>query len=199
MFIKKTQGYIINQKERVLAKNLLSDILSLFIDKNVHFLNWVGIPDEKLCVICSEMHGKVYDRNDLIFPFPPVHLHCRCTIQPIKTIVAGKATSSGNNGADWWIKNKNELPNYYISFLEALKLGFRPKKGNLDQVAPGKMLTKEQYYNRNGHLPEKPGRIWYEADINYTGGFRNEQRILYSNDGLVFVTFDHYRTFIEII
>ena len=61
------------------------------------------------------------------------------------------------------------------------------------------MLTKEQYFNRNGHLPESPGRIWYEADINYSGGFRNEQRILYSNDGLLFVTFDHYRTFIEII
>ncbi|MBQ6413866.1 MAG: phage head morphogenesis protein [Ruminococcus sp.] len=199
MYIKKAQGYVIKRKESVLTKDLLSGILSLFLDENVHFLNWVAIPDEKLCVNCSEMNGKVYDRNEIIFPFPPLHLHCRCTIQPIKTVEAGKATSKGNNGADWWLKNNGELPDYYITFREALKLGFRPKKGNLGKIAPGKMLTKEQYFNRNGHLPERPGRIWYEADINYSGGFRNEQRILYSNDGLLFVTFDHYRTFIEII
>lgn len=41
-------------------------------------------------------------------------------------------------------------------------------------------------------------RIWYEADINYTGGFRNGHRIVYSNDGLIFVTYDHYNTFYEI-
>lgn len=49
------------------------------------------------------------------------------------------------------------------------------------------------------HLPAAAGRIWYEADINYDGGFRGTDRILYSNDGLIFVTYDHYRTFIEII
>ena len=37
-----------------------------------------------------------------------------------------------------------------------------------------------------------------EADINYNGGFRNRQRILYSNDGLIFVSYDHYQTFYEI-
>ena len=43
------------------------------------------------------------------------------------------------------------------------------------------------------------GADWYEADINYTGGYRNKQRLLFSNDGLIFVTFDHYETFAEII
>ncbi len=199
MYIKKTQGYVIKHNKRSLNKNLLSGIKNLFIDKSVHFLNWVAIPDEKLCVNCNEMSGKVYDRNELIFPVPPLHLHCRCCIKPIKTIEAGKSTNQGNNGADWWLKNKNKLPNNYITLEEALKLGFRFKKGNLAEVAPDKILTRGQYYNRNGHLPTKPGRIWYEADINYNSGFRNEQRILYSNDGLLFVTYDHYRTFIEII
>ena len=40
--------------------------------------------------------------------------------------------------------------------------------------------------------------LWYEADINYTSGYRGTERILYSNDGLVFVTYDHYQTFYEI-
>ena len=54
------------------------------------------------------------------------------------------------------------------------------------------------YHNRNGHLPNSRGRIWYEADVSYYKGKRNSQRILWSNDGLIFVTYDHYKTFIEI-
>ncbi len=53
--------------------------------------------------------------------------------------------------------------------------------------------------NSNKHLPTAYGRIWYEADINYVSGKRNRERIVWSNDGLIFVTYDHYRTFIEII
>lgn len=88
------------------------------------------------------------------------------------------------------MKNKGNLPNYYITYREAKKLGFKPQKGNLDIVDPGKTLARRQYFNQDGHLPEKPGRIWYEADINYSGGYRNNERILYSNDGLVFITLD---------
>ena len=56
------------------------------------------------------------------------------------------------------------------------------------------MLTKGEYMNRNGHLPSAPGRVWYEADINYSTGYRGVERILFSNDGIVFVTYDHYQT-----
>ena len=55
------------------------------------------------------------------------------------------------------------------------------------------------FLNRNTHLPQKPGRVWYEADINYYSGRRNGHRLLWSNDGLLFVTYDHYETFLEII
>ena len=71
--------------------------------------------------------------------------------------------------------------------------------GNLAQVLPGKMITKGVYKNRNGHLPTAPGRIWYEADINYKGGFRGMTRVVYSNDGLIFVTYNHYFTFEAIV
>lgn len=54
------------------------------------------------------------------------------------------------------------------------------------------------FSNYNGHLPDDPGRIWYEADINYIEGKRNSERILFSNDGLIFVTYDHYKTFCEV-
>ena len=61
------------------------------------------------------------------------------------------------------------------------------------------MMFGGVYDNDNKHLPESPGRIWYEADVNYTSGKRNKQRIVFSNDGLIFVTYDHYHTFHEII
>ena len=54
------------------------------------------------------------------------------------------------------------------------------------------------YKNKDGILPYREGRIWYEVDINYTSGRRNKQRVVFSNDGLIFVTYDHYETFIEI-
>ena len=63
------------------------------------------------------------------------------------------------------------------------------------------MLVKGIYKNKDGHLPEEPDRIWFEADINYNPlmGYRGVDRIIFSNDGLVFVTYDHYRTFVEIV
>lgn len=65
-------------------------------------------------------------------------------------------------------------------------------------MLPGKMLGGDIYKNREGKLPSAPGRVWYEADMNYKSGYRNRDRILYSNDGLIFVTYDHYQTFYEI-
>lgn len=66
-------------------------------------------------------------------------------------------------------------------------------------VAYNATLGGNIFKNKDGKLPEASGRIWYEADINYTGGYRNTHRLLYSNDGLAFVTYDHYATFYEII
>lgn len=82
---------------------------------------------------------------------------------------------------------------------EAKLLGWIKQKGNLWDVADGKFIGGDIYYNRKSKLPSAPGRIWYEADINYSGGYRGTQRILYSNDALIFVTYDHYGTFFEIV
>ncbi len=54
------------------------------------------------------------------------------------------------------------------------------------------------YLNSDEKLPIENGRVWYEADINYTKSYRNGERVLYSSDGLIFVTYDHYKTFYEI-
>ncbi len=66
-------------------------------------------------------------------------------------------------------------------------------------MCPKQMIIGGIYENMDGHLPTADGRIWYEADINYLIGYRGSDRIVFSNDGLIFVTYDHYKTFVEII
>ena len=92
-----------------------------------------------------------------------------------------------------------ELPPNYISEEEAKKMGWKSSLGNLDKAAPGRMMGGKIFMNRREALPAEPGRIWYEADINYSGGFRETERILYSNDGLLFASYDHYETFVELL
>ena len=96
-----------------------------------------------------------------------------------------------------YIKKHGELPDYYITKSEAKSLGWVPSKGNLCEVAPGKAIGGDIWTNRQKSLPTKSGRKYFEADLNYHCGNRNADRVVFSNDGLVFVTFDHYRSFEE--
>lgn len=90
------------------------------------------------------------------------------------------------------------MPSYYISGKELETLGWRDGDKPA-RFAPGKMLTKGIYANKDGKLPEKAGRVWYEADINYYSGVRNQHRIFWSNDGLIFVTYNHGLDFYEVV
>ena len=96
-----------------------------------------------------------------------------------------------------YLKEHGELPEYYITKSEAKSLGWIPSKGNLCEVAPGKAIGGDIWTNRQKSLPTKSGRRYFEADLNYNCGNRNADRVVFSNDGLVFVTFDHYRSFEE--
>ncbi|MFT3920794.1 ribonuclease domain-containing protein [Cloacibacterium sp.] len=96
-----------------------------------------------------------------------------------------------------YLKKHGELPDYYITKSEAKSLGWVPSKGNLCEVAPGKAIGGDIWTNRQKSLPTKSGRRYFEADLNYNCGNRNADRVVFSNDGLVFVTHDHYRNFEE--
>ena len=164
-----------------------------------NYKHWISIPDNRRCKPCKDNHGKIFHRDDVPQTDHRLHERCRCIIVWMQAIMAGNATKEGKGGADWWLKHYDELPEYYITEDEAESLGWNAKKGNLHIVAPDKMLAKGEYKNKNEHLPVEYGRIWYEADINYTSGYRKETRIVYSNDGLIFVTYDHYTTFVETV
>lgn len=147
---------------------------------------------------CRLNHGKIYLKNEVVLEEPPLHDRCRCQIKNINSVYAGSATQDGFSGADYIVKTTGVLPSNYINKQHAKNLGWISFLGNLSLVAPGMIIGGDIYKNRNGHLPNAPGRIWYEADINYDFGYRNHHRLLYSNDGLIFATYDHYMTFVQV-
>lgn len=94
-----------------------------------------------------------------------------------------------------YLKEYNHLPSNFITKKEAKKLGWVSSEGNLGEVAPGKSIGGDYFGNYEGVLPEADGREYHECDIDSDGGYRGAKRIVYSNDGLIYYTEDHYETF----
>ncbi len=93
-----------------------------------------------------------------------------------------------------YIHTYNKLPSNYITKKEAKALGW--SGGSLEEYAPGKCIGGDRYGNYEGLLPEKKGRHYTECDINTLGkSSRGAKRIVFSNDGLIYYTKDHYKTF----
>ena len=109
--------------------------------------------------------------------------------------VAEDGTYTSKDEVALYIHTYGHLPSNFISKTKAKKAGWVFFEGNLDEVCPGKSIGGSTFYNDDGLLPEADGRTWKECDINYTGGFRGSERIVFSNDGLIYYTNDHYQTF----
>lgn len=92
-----------------------------------------------------------------------------------------------------YLHQHQRLPDYYLRKGEARKLGWDPASGNLCDALPGRAIGGDRFSNREKVLPESQGRRWFEADVNYQCGRRGSDRMLYSSDGLIYVTRDHYR------
>ncbi len=86
------------------------------------------------------------------------------------------------------------LPQNFITKKEARDLGW--EGGSLEPYAPGMCIGGDKFGNYEGNLPEKDGRTYYECDINTLGADRRgAERIVFSDDGLIYYTADHYETF----
>jgi hypothetical protein len=87
-----------------------------------------------------------------------------------------------------------ELPQNFMTKQEARKLGW--EGGGLERYAPGMCIGGDRFGNYEGILPDAPGRKWTECDIDTLGAkSRGAKRIVFSNDGLIYYTDDHYETF----
>ena len=94
-----------------------------------------------------------------------------------------------------YLNEYGHLPDNFITKKEARKLGWVKEEGNFSEVAPGKSIGGDYFGNYEGTLPEADGREYHECDIDYDGNRRGAKRIVYSNDGLIYYTEDHYETF----
>ena len=92
-----------------------------------------------------------------------------------------------------YVKSNHELPEYYITKSEARKQGWVPSEGNLCDVLPGKAIGGDKFSNREKTLPS--GKQYFEADVNYNCGNRNADRIVFTKDGEVYLTKNHYKSF----
>lgn len=91
------------------------------------------------------------------------------------------------------------LPHNYINKNQAIAFGWKSDEGNLWDVTEHMSIGGDVFSNREGLLPKEKGRTWYECDVNYAGGYRGAERLLYSNDGLIYYTGDHYSTVVLLI
>ena len=87
-----------------------------------------------------------------------------------------------------------ELPPHFITKKEAQKLGW--DGGEVEYYRTGAAIGGDYFGNYEGLLPKKKGRSYYECDIDTVGKrSRGAKRIIYSNDGLIYYTDDHYESF----
>ena len=88
-----------------------------------------------------------------------------------------------------------ELPDNFITKSQARKLGW--EGGSVQKFQEGAAIGGDKFGNREGILPKADGRQYYECDIDTDGkSSRGAKRIVFSNDGLIYYTEDHYETFI---
>ena len=99
--------------------------------------------------------------------------------------------------ADYFFEH-GELPENFITKKQAQALGWDNMVNYVSDVAPGKSIGGDYFGNYEQKLPVVKGRKYYEADCFYRGGRRNAYRIIYSTDGHVWYTEDHYETFVEL-
>ena len=87
-----------------------------------------------------------------------------------------------------------QLPSNFITKKEAKKLGW--SGGNLEPYAPGKCIGGDYFGNYEKVLPVVSGRTYHECDIDtLNANSRGAKRIIYSNDGQIYYTDNHYKTF----
>ncbi len=114
--------------------------------------------------------------------------------EPEEPAIDEDGSYDGKEDVALYIHTYGKLPPNYISKVEAQDLGW--EGGSVERYAPGKCIGGSKFGNYEGLLPKANGRQYYECDIDTLGASsRGAKRIVYSNDGLIYYTDDHYESF----
>ncbi|MDO4605412.1 MAG: ribonuclease domain-containing protein [Helcococcus sp.] len=118
-----------------------------------------------------------------------------------ETISNNKLKNKVIKGEKYYTKNEvalylhlfKELPPNYLTKSEAKDLGWDSSKGNLWDVTDKGVIGGDRFSNREGNLPQDK---YFEADVNYEGGYRGAERLIYTKGGkVIYYTGDHYKNF----
>ena len=116
------------------------------------------------------------------------------TTESSKAAIDEKGEFTSKEDVALYIHTYGHLPSNFVTKKDARARGW--EGGSLDEFYPGCSIGGDVFGNREGLLPEKNGRKYYECDIGTKGKkSRGAKRIVYSNDGLIYYTDDHYETF----
>ena len=116
------------------------------------------------------------------------------TTENSEVVIDEDGTYDSKDDVALYIETYGHLPSNYITKKEAQDLGW--EGGSLEPYAPGKCIGGTHFGNYEGLLPEADGREYTECDINTLGkDSRGAERIVFSNDGLIYYTGDHYQSF----
>lgn len=113
---------------------------------------------------------------------------------PDGTLLDEEGTYTSCEDVALYLYTYDHLPDNFITKKEAQALGW--EGGSLEPYAPGMCIGGSYFGNYEGLLPEADGRDYHECDIDTLGAdSRGAKRLVYSNDGLIYYTEDHYATF----
>lgn len=125
----------------------------------------------------------------------PISAPCSSDVpELVESLVDEDGNYTSKDDVALYIHLYGHLPSNFITKKEAQALGW--SGGSLEPYAPGKCIGGSRFGNYEGLLPEAEGRTYTECDIDTLGADRRgAKRIVFSNDGLIYYTGDHYESF----
>ena len=126
---------------------------------------------------------------------PAAETESAVTTETTAAVIDKDGAYTSKDDVALYIHTYGTLPSNFITKAEAKALGWTG--GSLEPYAPGKSIGGDRFGNYEGALPEAAGRVYTECDIDTMGAEkRGAKRIVFSNDGLIYYTDDHYETFL---
>lgn len=94
------------------------------------------------------------------------------------------------------LRETGKLPARYVTKEDARAHGWRG--GGLCSILPGAVIGGDVFHNFDGALPRRPTGYYHEADLDSTCKGRGARRLVYDKDRKIYVTVDHYQSFVPV-
>ena len=144
-----------------------------------------------LLVVLAVFFG-VPSEPDVVETFPPEEVYAQQQLDDGSTLIYPDGIYTTKEDVSLYIHTYGCLPENFITKDEARDLGW--EGGGLEDYAPGKCIGGDRFGNYEGLLPED--RDYTECDVDTLGkDSRGAKRIVFSEDGLIYYTEDHYESF----